>query len=509
MTSMGRWDIPDTWVWARAVEFSIVVGGATPKNAKDLKNYAVQGIPWITPADLSGYKATHIARGRRDLSAEGFASCSARTLPKGTVLLSSRAPVGYCVVASNDICTNQGFKSLVLRGRELSSEYLRYYLIGSKQYLESEASGTTFLELSGGRVEQLLFPIAPVDEQSRIVSKIDELFSRIEEGERALERVRKLVERYRQSVLKAAVTGELTRAWREQRKGQLESGEALLKRILKVRREAWEQAELGKMKAKGVRPADDKWKLKYQEPAKPEVAHMALLPEGWVWASPVQLEARIPNALAIGPFGSNLKVTDYCMSGVPLIFVRNIRSQSFEATKFVAPEKAAELSSHTARAGDVLITKMGDPPGDACTYPMGFPDAIITADCIKWTLHSLMPSSGYVVTFVNSSLGRSQFADITKGVAQQKVSLDRFRQLGIAVPGAEEQREIAERTEIELQRLNGVSSAIDKELLRAQALRQCVLRAAFSGQLVAQNDSNATAQRTLSRPSNRLATSTA
>ena len=76
--------------------------------------------------------------------------------------------------------------------------------------------------------------------------------------------MQKLVERYRQSVLKAAVTGELTRDWREKNKGKLESGEALLARILKARREAWEKAELDKMKAKGITPANDKWKQKYR-----------------------------------------------------------------------------------------------------------------------------------------------------------------------------------------------------------------------------------------------------
>jgi len=94
----------------------------------------------------------------------------------------------------------------------------------------------------------------PSNEQKRIVSKIDELFSSIEDGERALERVRKLVERYRQSVLKAAVTGELTRAWRDRHAGELEFGEALLTRIIEARRKAWEKSELGKMKQRASDP---------------------------------------------------------------------------------------------------------------------------------------------------------------------------------------------------------------------------------------------------------------
>lgn len=336
------------------------------------------------------------------------------------------------------------------------------------------------------------FPVAPEKEQDRIVSKIEELFSRIEEGERALQRVQKLVERYRQSVLKAAVTGELTREWRERHKGKLESGEVLLQRILKARREAWEKFELEKMKAKGQKSVNENWKKKYREPLPSDTTELPELPEGWVWASPVQLEAAIPNALTIGPFGSNLKVSDYTESGVPLIFVRNIRSQVFggQGAKYVSASKAKELTSHIARANDILITKMGDPPGDACVYPEDAPDAVITADCIKWTLHPYLESREYFASLINSHIGRMQIAEITKGVAQQKVSLDRFRKIGIALPGKEEQAEIADRLRAELERLNSVECSLRQELRRASAMRQSILKTAYAGELVPQDPSD-------------------
>lgn len=117
------------------------------------------------------------------------------------------------------------------------------------------------------RIGKIRVPVASSGEMKRSVSRIEELFSNIEEGERALERVQKLVERHRQSVLKAAVTGELTREWRERHKGPLESGEALLQRILKARREAWEMAELAKLEAKRQGAVGNGWQQRYQEPA--------------------------------------------------------------------------------------------------------------------------------------------------------------------------------------------------------------------------------------------------
>ena len=209
----GRWELPEGWRWLRASQFSKIVGGGTPKNAADEANYEPNGIPWLTPADLSGYGQQTIGRGRRSLSAHGFANSSAKMLPAGAVLISSRAPVGYCAVASIPVSTNQGFRSLVL-DEGIDPFFIRYYVLYSRDYLEEHASGTTFKELSGGALGELLFPIPPLETQRRIVARIDELFSELDDGETALARAREDLEVYRKALLKAAVTGELTADWR-------------------------------------------------------------------------------------------------------------------------------------------------------------------------------------------------------------------------------------------------------------------------------------------------------
>lgn len=106
--------------------------------------------------------------------------------------------------------------------------------------------------------------------------------------------------------------------------------------------------------------------------------------------------------MAIGLFGSSLKVSDYKIEGVPLIFVRNIRSGSFggENTVYVTVDKAAELSAHAVEAVDILVTKMGDPPGDVCRYPTNRPPAVITADCIKLRLTSLGVDPSFIGAFL-------------------------------------------------------------------------------------------------------------
>lgn len=198
----GRWQVPDGWEWVRSETIADIVGGGTPR-ADDESNFSTGGIPWITPADLTGYKSAYIGRGRRDLSEKGIKRSGATLLPAGTVLFSSRAPVGYCAIAANAISTNQGFKSLVLKD-EISSEYIRYYLLSAKEYAESLASGTTFLELSAKRISELKIPLPPLPEQRRIVRKLDTLSARTTTARTHLTAIEKLVERYRTAVLEAA-----------------------------------------------------------------------------------------------------------------------------------------------------------------------------------------------------------------------------------------------------------------------------------------------------------------
>src|SRR6185437_15075277 len=169
---------------------------------------------------------------------------------------------------------------------EVAPDYLRLFLVQTRYRQEAKRNMQGAVgqqRVPPDFVRESPIPVAPAKEQQRIISKIDELFSRIEEGEQALKRVEKLVERYRQSVLKAAVTGELTRDWREARTragGRMESGEALLARILKARRTSWEAAELAKFKAKGKTPANDRWKQKYAEPRRADTPNLPELPEG-------------------------------------------------------------------------------------------------------------------------------------------------------------------------------------------------------------------------------------
>ncbi len=203
---------------------------------------------------------------------------------------------------------------------------------------------------------------------------------------------------------------------------------------------------------------------------------MTTLPPGWALGRADQITANSPNALAIGPFGSNLKVSDYRDAGVPLVFVRNIKSRAFGMgdLKFVSEAKAASLHSHRVHRGDLLVTKMGDPPGDAAIYPF-IEDGIVTADCIKLTPHPSIDVR-YLMYAFSSPYVRRQILQITQGVAQPKMSLDRFRnRLEIPLAPPLEQRRIVAAIEEQLSRIDAGVAALRSAQTRVASLVKAVL----------------------------------
>jgi len=182
-----------------------IVSGATPKTTV-AENFG-GAIPWLTPADLSGYTQKYISRGKRNLTQLGYDSCSTQIMPSGTVLFSSRAPIGYTAIAKNPICTNQGFKSIVPKPF-VNSEFLYYQLIYLRKTIQDMGSGTTFKEISAKKFGAVQVTIPPLVEQEHIISRIEELFSQLDASVAELKTAKERLKVYRQAVLKEAFEGD-------------------------------------------------------------------------------------------------------------------------------------------------------------------------------------------------------------------------------------------------------------------------------------------------------------
>ena len=185
----------------KLAEIGQIVSGATPRTT-DSENYG-GNIAWITPADLSGYKEKYIACGAKSITQKGYDSCSTQLMPAGTVLFSSRAPIGYVAIAKNPVCTNQGFKS-VIPNDNVNSEFLYYQLLYLRKQIQDMGSGTTFKEISAKKFGQVEVVLPEIKVQERIVSRIEELFSQLDSGMDTLKKVKQQLAVYRQAVLKEA-----------------------------------------------------------------------------------------------------------------------------------------------------------------------------------------------------------------------------------------------------------------------------------------------------------------
>lgn len=213
--------IPSNWCWGILGEITSVIGGGTP-SSKINEYYDNGDIAWITPSDLSNYNNMYISKGKKMITKLGLMKSSAKLLPKGTVCLSSRAPIGYVVIAKNELSTNQGFKSF-LPSKVFKSEYLYWYLKSIKHILEAKASGTTFLELSAKKAGEVEIPLPPLNEQQRIVNRIESLFAKLDRAKELIENTLAQFEQNKMAILHKAFTGELTAKWRKENNIDLSS----------------------------------------------------------------------------------------------------------------------------------------------------------------------------------------------------------------------------------------------------------------------------------------------
>ena len=399
------------------------------------------------------------------------------------------------------------------------NDYAFYFLKSKYQQINTRAKGVGIPHVDPALLWNYDFPIPPLNEQHRIVAKIEELFSDLDKGIENLKAARAQLKVYRQALLKHAFEGKLTAQWRAERhvtpakagvqplndmdsrlRGNVEllgTAAALLKRIQQERAQRYQQQLADWQTNGGSKP-------KAPKPLPPltaaELAELPELPEGWGWVRPGEICVQESYAIGIGPFGSNLKVSDYRESGVPLIFVKNITRSNFSRDlKYIDEEKYKELMPHSVKALDLLITKMGDPPGDCEIYPEGSPNAVLTADCLKFRLWDEYANRKLYKYCINSNFVKRQLGFITKGVAQKKISVERFKTICLPLFCVEEQKVLVQEIESKLSECDQLELTLTTSLQQAEALRQSILKKAFSGQLVPQDPHDEPASALLAR----------
>ncbi|KAB7216105.1 hypothetical protein GBC01_09155, partial [Bifidobacterium longum] len=180
----------------------IATGTGEDQSAQKLGHY--QGIGWITPKDLSNTTNKFVAHGADDITRVGFDSCSIKKLPAGTVLFSSRAPIGYIAIASDEVTTNQGFKSIVPH-KEIGTAFVYCFLVRNKDRIADAGSGTTFPEVSGKTMAGIELTLPNIN----LCAKFEEWASPLLEEQRHLEDENRQLEDLRDTLLPKLMSGEI------------------------------------------------------------------------------------------------------------------------------------------------------------------------------------------------------------------------------------------------------------------------------------------------------------
>lgn len=363
------------------------------------------------------------------------------------------------------------FASYLIRIRfrdEVDPRYVAYFFRSPsywRQISESQA-GIGQPNVNGKKLAQVQLPVAPIEEQRRIVAEIEKQFSRLDEAVANLKRAKANLKRYKAAVLKAAIEARLvaTEAELARREGRsYETGAQLLQRILEIRRKRW--------KGSG----------KYKEPAALDSTDLPELPEGWAWATVDQLAAPELNAITDGPFGSNLKTEHYQGAGPRVIRLQNIKEGEFaDGYAHITQEHFERLRKHEIHSGDVVIASLGDNPPRACVIPVFVGPAIVKADCIRFKPHPAL-TAAYLNAALNCLPTRHRVKDILHGIGRPRLSLGEIRAIALPVPPETEQHRIVAEIDRRLSLVREVETEVDANRKRAERLRSAILNRVFFG----------------------------
>ena len=475
---LNLYPLPVNWQWTYIAYAGDVITGSTPSTSN--RKFYGGSIPFVKPPDLLDESIWETNETLSDLGL-----MQSRELPAGAVLVSCIGILGKTAIAQVRCASNQQINAIVFHP-EVLPEFGFYYAQTLKGWLSSAASATTIPIVNKGKFEQAPFPLAPKAEQTRIVAKLEELLSDLDAAVAELKAAQKKLAQYRQALLKAAVEGTLTAAWRAAHAAPFETGAQLLTRILAERRHRWQQKQLAKFKAQGKTPPPD-WQDKYPEPLPPDTTGLPELPEGWTWATIDQCAAD-DESITDGPFGSNLKSSHYTDAGPRVIRLKNIGDGVFvDARAFISPEHYAFLAKHSVNEGDLVVAMLGETLPRACVIPNGIMPAIVKADCARVRVNQSLLLPEILNAYLNSPPIRKRVGRLVKGIGRPRINLSNLRAICIPIPPMDEQQEMMTSITAGLASIAEQARAIDLALKQADAQRKNILKSAFSGQLVPQD----------------------
>lgn len=486
--------IPHNW---NVVKLADIISDIAPGFASGKHSNDSNGIPHLRPMNID-------SNGKIDLSVIKYVTDdNGKNVKSNDILFNNtNSPVWVgktALISKNEegFAFSNHMTRIRLNDEIQSPKFYAYYInyLQNNGYLKfictnhvNQASiSTTVLANS------VPFVLPPKNQISLINDKIDELFSELDNGIEELETAQKKLELYRQSLLKSAVEGELSKEWRKTQTKISETGEQLLARILKERRERWEQEKLKEFAEKGKNPPKN-WQEKYPEPVQPDTENLPQLPEGWVWASIDQLTTE-------QRYGSSAKTNDD-PNGIPVLRMGNIQNGAldFNNLKYL-PKAHDEFPALFLEKGDLLFnrTNSRELVGKTAIFNGEHIPCSYASYLIKVKFHSDF-NANLAAYYINSVFGKIWINDVAvQQTGQANVNGTKLSQLCIPLMSQAEQNYIVERFNELKDASESSFKQIEDNIKLLTMQKQNILKDAFSGKLVQQNPNDEPAQVLLER----------
>ena len=415
--------LPDSWYQSELGKVAKWGSGGTPKSGTP----AFYGgeIPWAVIGDLT---ETWVSETAQSITEAGLEKSSAKIIEPGTVMLAMYgASIGRTGIAAVKMATNQAIAFAAPIEGVMDKQFLLKYLQSQKEIFVRAGQGGAQPNISQTVIKPWPVPVPPIAEQTKIVEILEEQLSRLDAALASVRAVRVKATRFRRSLLHAAFTGALT--------GHGDSAGAL--------------------------------------------------PDSWAEKPLTELCAPGKDSIVDGPFGSNLKRSDFLDSGVPVLKLQNIKPNMIiqKNMDFVSPAKFKTLMRHSFRLGDVVMTKLGNPLGVSAIVT-DIEHGVIVADLVRVRPASI--DTKFLCYQLNSPLVSKFINENQKGTTRPRINLSIVRNLKLNVPLLAEQQKIVEILEEQLSRLDASLALADVIEKKTSGLRRSLLHAAFTGELTKQ-----------------------
>ncbi len=474
----------EDWIEVELGRFCDFIGGGTP--SKKNQSYWGGDIPWTSIKDLKGkflYSSTDT------ISEDGLTNSASNIAEINDIILATRINPGRPIIAKIKTAINQDLK-IVKPKISINSQYLYYAFLNAEKKIVKASSGTTVLGIRLDNLKGVSIPLPPLPEQRAIVSKIELLFAELDHGITSLKKAQEQLKVYRQAVLKEAFEGKITQSWRE-KQSNLPSAEELLEQIKTERQKHYEQQVADWEKAVKEWEAAGNEGRKPKRVSKPKAitekntiitTNESKIPQGWLWSNFCNVTYKIGDI--------DHKMPKVSQNGLPYLSTGNLKKDGtidFTNSKTISRKDFEELSRKIKpQKGDILFPRYGTIGRNILIdFDKEF---LVSYSCAIVKNITKLMNERFVYYYSISPLAHKEIKRYTVETTQANIGIASIEKFLFPLCSKYEQTQIVEAIESRLSICDRLEKDIEQSLKKAEALRQSILKQAFEGELLSEEE---------------------